>query len=331
MKQNAEFLRLPLLLLAHIVVCPAGAFAEIVSEPFDYQPERIEIRKGASRINESFHGGTGWDPEPRSGWKFGIWGNLGKMGGEVSFDPLDPGSLKAAGRLAAKYSSTGGSFANKEQELVLTATRGLDAENGPLSHAALPATTVEGNAGRSKPGIGAGGKVVWLSALIEPGRDRFGAWIKLNNTGYGSQVVAHGGLVFQIDGTQSNLTVEQDWPVLNRIRKNTPGRGTESIKIRDGEPVLLIAKIEFGANWGGDTEFATKDVHTFDPESAPTDGTITVWIDPDLSSEPKRSAADLIVPVFEFRFGAMSLRLGPGAAIDEIRMAPTFQELLTAP
>lgn len=317
------------LLTAILPALSGGAFAEIVSEPFAYEPERVEIREGTSRTKEAFHGGTGWDPELRNAWRFGFWGNLEKKGGEVSFDILNPESLKAPDGLAVKYSSAGGKFANQEEDLVITAFRGLDVEGGPLSYAALPESTGEENAGRSKAGIGAGGKQVWLSALLEAGGDKFGAWLKLNNTGYGSLVIAPGGVVFLIDGNRSKLSVEQDWPLLNRIRSNTPGRDSTNILLADAIPVLLVAKIQFGDNWGGDTPFATKDATNFDPESTPTDGTITVWINPDLSSEPQEATAALTVPVFEFRFDAVSIRLAPGAAIDEIRLAPSFKELLT--
>jgi hypothetical protein len=301
--------------------------ADIVFDSFDYPSEVVELPAKKSDTPLEFASGSGWEPAPRGQWTFGLWGNVADHGGQVTYQMAHPESLKAPGTLAKLYQSTGGRFANVDTDLNITAWRRIDVEGGPLSYASLPASTGPENVGRSEAGIGAAGKTIWLSALMVPGEEPFGVWLKLANLAYGT-MSANGGLVFHVDGSSSKLFVQQDWTVLNKVRKDTPGRIEEFVSIQPDEPFLLVAKIQFGPNWGGDTPFATKDANSFDPENTPTDGKVTVWINPDLTKEPSESAASAKVNIFEFRFSAVGVRLAPGAAVDELRLAPTFEQLL---
>lgn len=54
----------------------------------------------------------------------------------------------------------------------------------------------------------------------------------------------------------------------------------------------------------------------------------SIPINPDLATEPSETSANAQVPIFEFRFSAVAVRLAPGAAVDELRLAPTFDQLL---
>lgn len=296
--------------------------AGVVSESFDYPSEQVELFSGRTNRDIINDGGTGWAMDV--GWGYSIWGNLATHGGHVAFQIVHPGSLEAPNGLAQRFPSAGGKLLNNTENLILTGRRSLDVEAGPLSIAGLP--RLDEVPGRAVPTIGAGGKSVWLAALAKPGHDSFGTWLKLMNSSYGA-VSADGGLVFLFDGFKFSLSVSQDWSRLNSTR-NAPGRASAPLEWDGESPVLLVAKIDFGPNWGGDTPFANLDIKSFDPFSVPTDGLVTVWINPDLSAEPQSSQAILSVPIFEFRFDAVAVRLGMGAAIDELRLAPSFQELL---
>ncbi len=145
--------------------------------------------------------------------------------------------------------------------------------------------------------IGKAGKEVWVSVLLRRSATDMSE----------SAIVLHSNVSDPSDVGAPHVSLgyfggEKFWSL--RLGPSAVHLSEKAITV---EPALLIAHITFAA----------------------VTSTVDFFVDPALDAEPE--TADVTASTGDAKFGSVALSLGTGAAVDEIRLGPTFASVTPAP
>lgn len=295
-----------------LIICSIPAWAEAPEEPPVSETFTYEAGPQAPFYTE----GTGWDQKSLK-WKIisykeGVGGVALKEG-----DVIGKGSLEYQDTDGKKFPSQGNQLLNNS-ERVIRALRKFDVSLPIFDKLRIDAIDrKEQRDERVQDGLGKAKEIFWFSMLIQP--NAADMQVTLNQRVYGEDP---SGVVFDYSAKTGNLTCGQLWWTIKtslvsaKIPLSTPDK-----------PTWVVAKIIFGDNWGADDP--TNRLYAAikrDDRPEPT-GKLLVWINPKLGEEPNEANSDVNVPLHEFRINCFDSRISKGAALDEIRLGTSFQQV----
>jgi hypothetical protein len=294
-----------LLLVNHMPLCGATANEERVSETFTYD----------SGPQAPFYGeGTGWDQKSR-GWAISSFKEDGASRPLKEGDVIGNGSLEYQDADGKKFPSQGNQLLNTS-ETRIRALRRFDV-NLPIFDK-LRIDAIDGKEPRDErgqDGLGKAKGTLWFSMLIQP-KDTSMA-VTLTQDVYNMEP---SGVSFVYSAKTGDLSCGQPWSDSKGVSPKIPLSNPE-------KPTWVVAKITFGDNWGEDDP--SNPLYAAikrDDRPEPT-GKLLVWLNPKIGEEPDEANADVNVALHEFRVNRIQSNISKGAALDEIRLGTSFQQV----
>ena len=294
-----------LLLVHHLPLCGANANEERVSETFTYD----------SGPQAPFYGeGTGWDQKSR-GWAIVSFKEDGAVTALKEGDVIGNGSLEYQDADGKKFPSQGNQLLNSS-EIRIRALRRFDVSLPIFDKLRIDA--IDGKQPRDergRDGLGKAKETLWFSMLIQPKDTDMN--VTLTQDVYNME---QSGVNFRYSAKTGDLTCGQLW-------SNTKGVSAKIPLSNPEKPTWVVAKIVFGDNWGADDP--SNPLYSTikrDDRPEPT-GKLLVWLNPKLGEEPNAANADIDVPLHEFRVNRIQTTIFKGAALDEIRLGTSFQQV----
>ena len=294
-----------LLLVHHLPLCGANANEERVSETFTYD----------SGPQAPFYGeGTGWDQKSR-GWAISSYKEDGALRPLKEGDVIGNGSLEYQDADGKKFPSQGNQLLNTS-ETRIRALRRFDV-NLPIFDK-LRIDAIDGKQPRDErgqDGLGKAKGTLWFSMLIQP-KDTSMA-VTLTQDVYNMEP---SGVSFVYSAKTGDLSCGQPWSDSKGVSPKIPLSNPE-------KPTWVVAKITFGDNWGEDDP--SNPLYAAikrDDRPEPT-GKLLVWLNPKIGEEPDEANADVNVALHEFRVNRIQSNISKGAALDEIRLGTSFQQV----
>jgi len=156
---------------------------------------------------------------------------------------------------------------------------------------------------------------LWFSMLIQP-KDTSMA-VTLTQDVYNMEP---SGVSFVYSAKTGDLSCGQPWSDSKGVSPKIPLSNPE-------KPTWVVAKITFGDNWGEDDP--SNPLYAAikrDDRPEPT-GKLLVWLNPKIGEEPDEANADVNVALHEFRVNRIQSNISKGAALDEIRLGTSFQQV----
>lgn len=296
-----------LLLVSHVSPCGAAANEECVSETFTYE---------AGLQAPFYTEGTGWDQKSKKwsilSYKEGAGGVALKEG-----DVIGNGSLEYQDADGKKFPSQGNQLLNSS-EIKIRAVRKFDVSLPIFDNLRVDAVDgKETKDERAQDGLGKGKGALWFSMLIQP-KDA-DIQVTLNQGVYGE---IPSGVAFDYSAKTGNLSCGQLWYGIkrNEVSAKIPLSNPD-------KPTWIVAKILFGDNWGADDPSNPLNAAIKRDDRPKPTGKLLVWLNPKLGEEPNEANADVNVPLHEFRVNCFDARISKGAALDEIRLGTSFQQV----
>lgn len=290
-----------LLLVHHLPLCGATANEECVSETFPYDsgpqaPFYIE--------------GTGWKSKK---WTI----QSSEKPAPKEFDVIGNGSLEYRDADGKKFPSQGNQLLNSSEPSI-RALRLIDVSLPIFDNLRIDALDgKEGKDERGKDGLGKAKGTLWFSMLIQP-KDT-DMKVILNQDVYNMEPA---GVAFDYSAKTGNLSCGQLWWGIK------PNEVSAKIPLSNPDkPTWLVAKIVFGDNWGADDPSNPLNAAIKRDDRPEPTGKLLVWINPKLGEEPNEAKADVHVPLHEFRINRFDSFISKGAALDEIRLGTSFQQV----
>ena len=296
-----------LLLVHHLPPCNAAASDECVSETFTY-----DSGPQAPFYTE----GTGWDQKSLKwsilSYKEGAGGVALKEG-----DVIGNGSLEYQDADGKKFPSQGNQLLNSS-EIRIRAMRKFDVSLPIFDNLRIEALDGrEPKDERGHDGLGKAKGTLWFSMLIQP-KDT-DLQVTLNQGVYGE---IPSGAAFDYSAKTGNLSCGQLWWGIK------PNEVSAKIPLSNPDkPTWLVAKILFGDNWGADDPSNPLNAAIKRDDRPEPTGKLLVWLNPKVGEEPNEANADVNVPLHEFRINCFDARISKGAALDEIRVGTSFQQI----
>lgn len=291
-----------LLLVHHLPLCGATANEECVSETFPYDsgpqaPFYIE--------------GTGWDQKSLK------WSILKEGAGWVALregDVIGNGSLEYQDADGKKFPSQGNQLLNSSEPSI-RAQRRIDVSLPIFDNLRIDALDgKEGKDERGQDGVGKAKGTLWFSMLIQPKDTDMS--VTLNQHVYNMEPA---GVAFNYSAKTGDLTCGQLW---------YHAKSAAKVPLSNPErPTWVVAKIMFGDNWGADDPSNPLNAAIKRADRPEPTGKLLVWINPKLGEEPNEAKADVDVPLHEFRINNFVSIISKGAALDEIRLGTSFQQV----
>ena len=290
-----------LLLVHHLPLCGATTNEECVSETFTYDsgpqaPFYIE--------------GTGWKSK---NWSIGS----SEKPAPKEMDVIGNGSLEYQDADGKKFPSQGNQLLNSS-ERVIRALRRIDVSLPIFDNLRIDALDgKEPKDERGQDGLGKAKGTLWFSMLIQP-KDT-DMKVILNQDVYNKEPA---GVIFDYSAKTGDLSCGQLWWTIktSEVSAKIPLSNPD-------KPTWLVAKIIFGDNWGADDPSNPLNAAIKRADRPEPTGKLLVWINPKLGEEPNEANADVDVPLHEFRINNFVSIISKGAALDEIRLGTSFQQV----
>ena len=170
---------------------------------------------------------------------------------------------------------------------------------------------------RGQDGLGKAKGTLWFSMLIQP-KDT-DMKVILNQDVYNAEPA---GVAFDYSAKTGNLSCGQLWWTIktSEVSAKIPLSNTD-------KPTWLVAKIIFGDNWGADDPSNPLNAAIKRDDRPEPTGKLLVWLNPKVGEEPNEANADVDVPLHEFRINRFDSSIYKGAALDEIRLGTSFQQV----
>jgi len=290
-----------LLLVHHLPLCGATANEECVSETFTYD----------SGLQAPFYiEGTGWKSK---NWSIGS----SEKPAPKEMDVIGNGSLEYQDADGKKFPSQGNQLLNSSEPSI-RAMRLIDVSLPIFDNLRIDALDgKEGKDERGKDGLGKAKGTLWFSMLIQP-KDT-DLKVILNQDVYNLEPA---GVAFNYSAKTGNLSCGQFWWTIktSEVSAKIPLSNPD-------KPTWLVAKIVFGDNWGADDPSNPLNAAIKRDDRPEPTGKLLVWINPKLGEEPNEANADVDVPLHEFRINRFDSSIYKGAALDEIRLGTSFQQV----
>jgi hypothetical protein len=287
-----------LLLVHHVPPCGAAAKEECVSETFTYD----------SGLQAPFYiEGTGWKSKS---WNIGS----SEKPAPKEFDVIGNGSLEYQDADGKKFPSQGNQLLNSSEPSI-RAQRRIDVSLPIFDNLRIDALDgKEGKDERGQDGVGKAKGTLWFSMLIQPKDTDMS--VTLNQHVYNMEPA---GVAFNYSAKTGDLTCGQLW---------WHAKSAAKVPLSNPErPTWVVAKIMFGDNWGADDPSNPLNAAIKRADRPEPTGKLLVWINPKLGEEPNEAKADVDVPLHEFRINCFDARISKGAALDEIRVGTSFQQV----
>jgi hypothetical protein len=290
-----------LLLVHHLPLCGATAKEECVSETFPYDsgpqaPFYIE--------------GTGWKSK---NWTI----QSSEKPAPKEMDVIGNGSLDYQDADGKKFPSQGNQLLNSSEPSI-RALRLIDVSLPIFDNLRIDALDgKEGKDERGKDGLGKAKGTLWFSMLIQP-KDT-DLKVILNQDVYNMEPA---GVAFNYSAKTGNLSCGQFWWTIktSEVSAKIPLSNPD-------KPTWLVAKILFGDNWGADDPSNPLNAAIKRADRPEPTGKLLVWLNPKVGEEPDEAKADVNVPLHEFRVNRFDSSISKGAALDEIRLGTSFQQV----
>jgi hypothetical protein len=290
-----------LLLIHHLPLCGATANEECVSETFPYD----------SGLQAPFY-------IEGIGWKSKAWTiHSSEQPPPKEMDVIGNGSLEYQDADGKKFPSQGNQLLNSS-ERVIRALRRIDVSLPIFDNLRIDALDgKEPKDERGQDGLGKAKGTLWFSMLIQP-KDT-DLKVILNQDVYNMEPA---GVAFDYSAKTGNLSCGQFWYGIkgSEVSAKIPLSNTD-------KPTWLVAKIIFGDNWGADDPLNQLNAAIKRDDRPEPTGKLLVWINPKLGEEPNEANADVDVPLHEFRINRFDSSISKGAALDEIRLGTSFQQV----
>jgi hypothetical protein len=298
-------LTISLLLVHHLPLCGANANEERVSETFTYD----------SGPQAPFYGeGTGWDQKSR-GWAISSFKEDGASRPLKEGDVIGNGSLEYQDADGKKFPSQGNQLLNSS-EIRIRAMRKFDVSLPIFDNLRIEALDGrEPKDERGHDGLGKAKGTLWFSMLIQP-KDTSMA-VTLTQDVYNMEP---SGVSFVYSAKTGDLSCGQPWSDSKGVSPKIPLSNPD-------KPTWLVAKILFGDNWGADEPSNPLNAAIKRDDRPEPTGKLLVWLNPKLGEEPNEANADVNVPLHEFRVNRFDSSISKGAALDEIRLGTSFQQV----
>jgi len=296
-----------LLLVHHVPLCGAAAKEECVSETFTYD---------SGPQAPFFTEGTGWDQKSK---KWSILSYKEGAGGVAlkEVDVIGSGSLEYQDADGKKFPSQGNQLLNSS-EIRIRATRKFDVSLPIFDKLRIDA--IEGKEQRDErgqDGLGKAKEILWFSMLIQP--NDADIKVTLNQGNYGD---VPSGVAFDYTAKTGNLSCGQLWWTIktSEVSAKIPLSNPD-------KPTWVVAKILFGDNWGADDPSNPLNAAIKRDDRPEPTGKLLVWINPKVGEEPDEANADVNIALHEFRVNRIQSNMFKGAALDEIRLGTSFQQV----
>jgi hypothetical protein len=285
-----------LLLVHHLPLCGATTNEECVSETFTYDsgPQAPFYIEG-------------------TGWKSKAW----TIPSAKEMDLIGNGSLEYQDADGKKFPSQGNQLLNTSEPSI-RAIRLIDVSLPIFDNLRIDALDgKEPKDERGKDGLGKAKGTLWFSMLIQP-KDT-DMKVILNQDVYNMEP---SGVVFDYSAKTGDLSCGQLWWTIktSEVSAKIPLSNPD-------KPTWLVAKIVFGDNWGADDPSNPLNVAIKRDDRPEPTGKLLVWINPKVGEEPNEAKADVDVPLHEFRINRFDSLIYKGAALDEIRLGTSFQQV----
>jgi hypothetical protein len=285
-----------LLLVHHLPLCGATANEECVSEtfPYDSGPQAPFYIEG-------------------TGWKSKAW----TIPSAKEMDLIGNGSLEYQDADGKKFPSQGNQLLNTSEPSI-RALRLIDVSLPIFDNLRIDALDgKEPKDERGQDGLGKAKGTLWFSMLIQP-KDT-DMKVILNQDVYNMEPA---GVIFDYSAKTGDLSCGQLWWTIktSEVSAKIPLSNPD-------KPTWLVAKIVFGDNWGADDPSNPLNVTIKRDDRPEPTGKLLVWINPKVGEEPNEAKADVDVPLHEFRINRFDSLIYKGAALDEIRLGTSFQQV----
>jgi hypothetical protein len=290
-----------LLLVNHMPLCGATANEERVSETFTYD----------SGPQAPFYG-------EGNGWKSKDWTiQSSEQPAPKEMDVIGNGSLEYQDADGKKFPYQGNQLLNSS-ERAIRALRRIDVSLPIFDNLRIDALDgKEGKDERGKDGLGKAKGTLWFSMLIQPKDADIGVTLKQDV--YNAEPA---GVAFSYSAKTGNLSCGQFWWTIktSEVSAKIPLSNPD-------KPTWLVAKIVFGDNWGADDPSNQLNAAIKRDDRPEPTGKLLVWLNPKVGEEPNEANADVDVPLHEFRINRFDSSIYKGAALDEIRLGTSFQQV----
>ena len=290
-----------LLLVSHVPPCGAAAKEECVSETFTYD----------SGLQAPFYiEGTGWKSKS---WTI----HSSEQPAPKELDVIGNGSLEYQDADGKKFPSLGNQLLNSSEPRI-RAVRRIDTSLPIFDNLRIDALDgKEPKDERGQDGLGKAKGTLWFSMLIQP-KDTNMKVILIQDV-YNMEPA---GVAFDYSAKTGNLACGQFWYGIksNEVSAKIPLSNPD-------KPTWLVAKILFGDNWGADEPSNPLNAAIKRDDRPEPTGKLLVWLNPKLGEEPDEAKADVNVPLHEFRVNRFDSSISKGAALDEIRLGTSFQQV----
>ena len=290
-----------LLLVSHVPPCGAAAKEECVSETFTYD----------SGLQAPFYiEGTGWKSKR---WTI----HSSEQPAPKELDVIGNGSLEYQDADGKKFPSLGNQLLNSSEPRI-RAVRQIDVSLPIFDNLRIDALDgKEPKDERGQDGLGKAKGTLWFSMLIQP-KDTNMKVILIQDV-YNMEPA---GVAFDYSAKTGNLSCGQFWYGIkrNEVSAKIPLSNPD-------KPTWLVAKILFGDNWGADDPSNPLNAAIKRDDRPEPTGKLLVWLNPKVGEEPNEANADVNVPLHEFRINCFDARISKGAALDEIRVGTSFQQI----
>jgi hypothetical protein len=248
-----------------------------------------------------------------TGWKSKAW----TIPSAKEMDLIGNGSLEYQDADGKKFPSQGNQLLNTSEPSI-RAMRLIDVSLPIFDNLRIDALDgKEPKDERGKDGLGKAKGTLWFSMLIQP-KDT-DMKVILNQDVYNMEP---SGVVFDYSAKTGNLSCGQLWWTIktSEVSAKIPLSNPD-------KPTWLVAKIVFGDNWGADDPSNPLNAAIKRDDGPEPTGKLLVWINPKVGEEPNEAKADVDVPLHEFRINRFDSIIYKGAALDEIRLGTSFQQV----
>ena len=287
-----------LLLVHHLPLCGATANEECVSEtfPYDSGPQAPFYIEGTGWKSKNWGIGSSENPAPKE------------------MDVIGNGSLEYQDADGKKFPSQGNQLLNSSEPSI-RAQRRIDVSLPIFDNLRIDALDgKEGKDERGQDGVGKAKGTLWFSMLIQPKDTDMS--VTLNQHVYNMEPA---GVAFNYSAKTGDLTCGQLW---------YHAKSAAKVPLSNPErPTWVVAKIMFGDNWGADDPSNPLNAAIKRDDRPEPTGKLLVWINPKVGEEPNEANADVNIALHEFRVNRIQSNMFKGAALDEIRLGTSFQQV----